>query len=207
MVDRTRSLPTPSRIRTAWFGLVSPEFYGQPCGCQEAQVEPIPPVTFNWQTFSAMFPAFACLTEAQGNGYFALAQLYCANSTRNPAFCAGILPQLLYLVTAHVAWLLSPKDADGNPSTTGSTNSGGLVGRINSATQGSVSVGTTLDGTPGSPSEAFFAQSVWGLMYWQACAQFRLARYTVSPTLVALGTGPGDFLPGGFWGSGFLSAV
>lgn len=202
MVDRTRSLPTPSPIRTAWFGLVSPEFYGQPCGCQETTVPPVPPVTFNWTMFTTLFPEFGCLTEAQGQAYFMMAGLYVANDPCNPAIC--ILPQLLNLVTAHVAWLLCPKDASGNPATSGSNNGGSLVGRINSATQGSVSVGTTLDGHPGSPSEAFYAQTRYGLLAWQAMAQFRLFRYTVSPTLVALGTGPGGFLPGGFWNGGFV---
>lgn len=153
-----------------------------------------PPVTFDWATFTLLFPEFECLTEARVQQYFNMATMFVRNTPGNPAIC--ILPQLLNLVTAHIAWLLSPKDSSGNPSLTGSASNAGLVGRISSATQGSVSVGTTLDGQPGSPSEQWYAQSQYGLLAFQAMAAFRVARYTVSPTLVALGTG---FVPAGYW--------
>ena len=161
-----------------------------------------PVVTFDktwFTTFTAMFPTFGCLTQEQVGAYFNIATLYVANDASNPAVC--ILSQLLYLVTAHVAWLLSPKDANGNPTADGggSSSSAGLVGRISQATQGSVSVTTELDVMPGS--ESWYAQSQYGLMAWQAMAQFRTARYTVSPTFVGGPVFPGaPWLPVNFWG-------
>lgn len=161
-----------------------------------------PVVTFDttwFTTFRAMFPVFDCLTQEQVGAYFNFAGLYVANSRFNPAIC--ILPQLLYLVTAHIAWLLSPKDANGNPTADGggSSGGGGLVGRISSATQGSVSVTTDLAVQPGS--EAWYAQSQWGLMAWTAMAGYRTARYTVSPTMVGGPVFPGaPWLPVNFWG-------
>lgn len=195
MVDRSRTIPPPSGLRTAWFGIVSPSFYGE--GCDPVPSAPTPAVTFDWTYFTALFPEFSCLNETQGQAYFDMAGIYVANVPTNPANCVGILKQLLMLVTAHIAWLLCPKDSSGNPSATGTNNTGGLVGRISSAHQGSVSVSMTLDGEPGSPSMTFYAQTKYGLLAWQAMAQFRTARWTVSPTLAAMVPG---WLPGGFWG-------
>ena len=178
-------------------------------GCTCTGQPPTPVVIFDdtwFTTWTAMFPAFGCLTETQGQAYFNLATLYVENSTRNPAWCAGILPQLLYLVTAHVAWLLAPRDANGNPAPQG-TPAAQIVGRINSATQGSVSVGTVLDGEPGSPSQAFYSQTEYGLMAWQAMAALRTYRYTVNPTNVGnvFGQFGVSWLPSGFWTPGFAA--
>jgi len=155
-------------------------------------------------TWTAMFPEFGGLIEAQGQAYFTLATLYIENSTRNPAWCAGILPQLLYLVTAHVAWILAPRDPNGNPAATGQP-APPIVGRINSATEGSVSLGAVLDGEPGSPSQAFYLQTKYGFLAWQAMAALRTFRYTVNPTNVGSVFGPlgGSWLPSGFWSPGF----
>ena len=52
---------------------------------------------------------------------------------------------------------------------------GGLVGRIGSATEGSVSVSADLSGVSGKA--AWFAQTPWGLSYWQMTAKYRAFRY------------------------------
>src|SRR5208282_784481 len=134
---------------------------------------PVPPVTFSPETFRIIFPVFNCLTDPQLNAYFGMATLYCPNVPQNPFNCSGVLPQLLNLVTAHVAWLLSPKDANGNPSVQGAAANGSLVGRISQATQGSVNVSLEFDGTAGGPSQQFFSQTAYGLMFWQATASIR----------------------------------
>ena len=162
-----------------------------------------PVVTFDsawFTTFTTIFPEFSCLTQAQVQAYFTMAGLYVANDVSNPAVC--ILPQLFYLVTAHVAWLLCPKGADGNPSATGTSGSGGLVGRITNATQGSVNVGLDM-GAPGgaSPQEAWWDQTKYGAAAFASMAAFRTARYTVSPTNVGGPFFPGaPWLPINFWG-------
>jgi hypothetical protein len=175
-----------------WFGA------GGNCGC--TGVLPPAAVTFNWTMFTTWFPEFSCLNQTQGQAYFDMAGLYCANSQQNPLFCFGILPQVMMLVTAHVAWLLAPRDENGNPAAQGAPGSP-IVGRINTATQGSVSVGATLDGEAGSPSEQFFSQTKYGLMAWQAMAVGRTARYIANPTVVAGAVFPAaPWLPINFWG-------
>jgi hypothetical protein len=59
------------------------------------------------------------------------------------------------------------------------------VGRISSATQGSVTVQTELNVLPGQAS--WYSQTKYGLDFWQATAGYRLARYK-----------PGQLQPGGF---------
>jgi hypothetical protein len=175
-----------------WFGA------GGYCGCTGTL--PTPVVTFNWMTFRTWFPEFSCMTEAQGQAYFDMAGLYCANSQQNPIFCFGILPQVLMLVTAHVAWLFAPRDDNGNPAAQG-TPAPPIVGRINSATQGSVSFGATLDGGAGSPSQDFFTQTRYGYAAWQAMAAGRTARYIANPTTVGSVVFPAaPWLPINFWG-------
>lgn len=154
-----------------------------------------PPVTFDPVEFKASFPVFAGCTDGQLATFFRIAGLYCWNSTQNPAFASGNLALLLDLATAHVAWLNAPRDVQGNPSAAGSPPSP-IVGRINTASEGSVSVGAEWNGS-GSPSEAWWLQSQYGAMWWQATAQYRTARYLANPTIVAGVPGPlaAGFIP------------
>jgi Protein of unknown function (DUF4054) len=142
-----------------------------------------PAIVFNYGAWVAMFPEFAAVSQPMAQGYFNRASLFCANDTRNPAFCAGILPTLLDLATAHVAWLSAPRDANGNPASTGQPASS-LVGRISNAAEGSVNVAVEWNGS-GSPSESYFVQTKYGAEFWQASAQFKTARYSARPTVVA----------------------
>lgn len=141
-----------------------------------------PAVTFDYQTWVARYPEFTGLTQPQAQAYYDEAAVYCANDSSNPAFPAGVLPTLLNMLTAHIAWLNAPRNGSGMPAASGQPPSP-LVGRINSASEGSVSVGVQLDAS-GSPSEAWFTQTRYGAAYWQASAQFRTARYSARPTMV-----------------------
>jgi Protein of unknown function (DUF4054) len=161
-----------------------------------------PPVTFNFATFVATFPEFSALTSGQAQGYFNRATgSIVGNSTTNPIFNDGNLPYLVYLVTAHVAWLNCPKDANGNPAATGAPASP-LVGRISNASEGSVSVQTEwpLDGSS-SAQEKYLAQTKYGVEYWAATSQYRTAQYAARPTIVVGGRFRNPWLGrGGWWG-------
>ena len=69
------------------------------------------------------------------------------------------------LPTAHIAQLFAPM-ANGQPAST-------LVGRINSATQGSVSVQAAYSNNV-TEQMAWFVQTQYGAMYWVATAPYRL---------------------------------
>lgn len=153
---------------------------------------PVPPITFSYANFVAEFPEFAALSSPQAQGYFNRATLLCANSVSNPAFgidpTGNLLGSLLNLATAHIAWLNTPRDSNGNPSATGSIQSTPQVGMIKTASEGSVSVGLDIGNvTESSPSQAFWMQSRYGCEFWAATAGFRTALYAAQPTFVPSG--------------------
>lgn len=141
----------------------------------------MPAVTFNYAGFIARYPEFAGLSTDQADAYFGEAGLYCTNETTNPAFPAGILPTLLNMLTAHIAWLNAPRDANGLPASSGAPASP-IVGRISSASEGSVSVQTESQYPPGTAQ--WYQQTKYGAAYWAATAPYRTMRYAAQPTLV-----------------------
>lgn len=73
---------------------------------------------------------------------------------------------LLNLLTAHITALLN--GVNGQPPS-------GVVGRISEAVQGSVTVQTEF--RTDSEAAAFFVQTQWGAMFWQATTVYRRFRY------------------------------
>ncbi len=139
-----------------------------------------PPVTFNYGVWVARYPEFVNIDQSLAQAYFDEANVYCENSICNPALC--ILPTLLNMLTAHIAWLNAPRDAQGNPSSSGTQPASAIVGRISSATEGSVSVQAENDYPPGTPQ--WYQQSKYGAAFWAATAPYRTARYLANPTIV-----------------------
>lgn len=158
------------------------------------------PVVFSLATWIAQFPEFANVGQVLGQSYFNRASLLCDNSVNNPAFTIddGTLDTLLYLLTSHIAWLNAPRDVNGNPAASGQ-NASPIVGRINTASEGSVSVGSDMgDATAGSPSQPWYMQTKYGAEYWAMTAGVRTARAVSQPTRIP---GPPYFGRGyGFYG-------
>lgn len=144
-----------------------------------------PAVTFSFSTWTSIFPEFGACTSDQGQNWFNRASFICSNNASNPANgTAGLLSTLLYLLTSHIAWLNAPRDASGNPAASGSAPSP-LVGRIDSAAEGSVNVHADMgDANAGSPSQAWYMQTKYGAEYWAMTAGFRTACYIAQPTLL-----------------------
>jgi hypothetical protein len=143
------------------------------------------PVVFSYADFIAAYPEFANCTEPQLQNYFDMSDAFFVNNTTNPAFRSGVprMTRLAYMVTAHIAWLFAPRDAAGNPSATGQT-AAQTVGQITSASEGSVSVSLADVAKGANELAAWFAQTRYGFMYWQATASFRQAIYVANPTFV-----------------------
>jgi hypothetical protein len=153
-----------------------------------------PAVAFVYADWIAAFPVFGAVSSPLAQSYFNRASNIFPNSTTNPAFAAGTLLSLLYLATAHVAWINAPRDANGNPASTGQPPAP-LVGRISSATEGSVSVGVELSGGDDTPSKAYWVQTPFGIEFWAATARYRAFRYRARPTRIINGVYP---MRGGF---------
>lgn len=159
------------------------------------------PVTFNLAKWIGMYPEFAAITEPMGQGYFNRAMFLCADTVFNPAAYVCGSPNnmqetLLYLLTSHIAWLNAPRDGSGAPAAVGMPTP--LVGRISSATEGSVSVSADMgDANSGSPSQAWYEQTRYGAEYWAMTVGMRSARYVAGPSSMPYGAGGYPYaLPG-----------
>jgi hypothetical protein len=125
--------------------------------------------TFSFANWQAAFPAFSNVNSTQATSYFNEACILHNNTGRGPVQDVGMQTTLLYLLTAHIAYL------DVGTANNPSPASQGIAGRPSSATQGSVSLSTELPGF--GKNEIYFGQSSWGIKYWQYMAPFRLAHY------------------------------
>lgn len=152
-------------------------------------------VVFDFSSWAARYPELASPSTGVGSGladlYFLEAQLYLDNSLASPVPDVTIRGLLLNMLTAHIAALNAP--LSGQPAST-------LVGRISNASEGSVSVATEMN-LPGSA--AWFAQTKYGVAFWQATANLRTARYIpgagVRPRQGAYGPFSGPFGYRGGW--------
>jgi hypothetical protein len=136
------------------------------------------PVTFVFSDWVAQFPKFTSVEPVLAQSYFTRASFLCGNETGSPlAGVPGMLTMALYLLTAHIAELNAPRADGSEPSP--------LVGRINTASEGSVSVGADLgDATAGSPSQPWYMQTKYGAEYWALTSPTRTAQYVAQPTFV-----------------------
>jgi hypothetical protein len=144
-------------------------------------------VVFDYAGWIARYPEFATLPQATAQALFNEAGLYCDNTACSPITddsVGGQRSMLLWMVTAHIAALNFG---------VGGESASPLVGRVNSASEGSVSVAAQMDVAPGSAQG--FAQTKYGAAFWQATAQFRTMFYCPGPAPVS-----NPFSLGGFGG-------
>lgn len=127
--------------------------------------------------FRAAYPMFSTLTDPQLAESFSLATIYLRNDGSSPVRTVSMQTSLLYMLTAHLAQIMF--GVNGQPP-------GGMVGRINSASEGSVSVGSEW---PTTANNAWFLQTPFGANFWQATAAYRMARYFQGPTRFGTGIG------------------
>lgn len=118
-------------------------------------------VVFIPADFKAAYPAFSAVDDAALMHYFEIAELYLTNSKCSVVQDLEKRKALLWMLVAHIAQL------------SGALNGGQAapVGRTASATEGSVSVSFAF---PDNPNAAFFNQTPWGAMFWQATLKYRI---------------------------------
>lgn len=120
-------------------------------------------VVFDAAEFRALYPSISA-TDPQLEDYFAMAESFLDNTKCSVVKDLGRRKRMLYLLVAHIATITGMAET-GNP----------VVGRISSASEGSVSV--SLDyGTMGN-NERWYLQTPWGAMYWQLTKKYRSAVY------------------------------
>lgn len=129
-------------------------------------------VVFDPAAFKIAFPEFALVPDARLMALFNMVGMTILDNT-DASIVVNPLQRspLLDLLVAHMLTLY------GWVTTAGAYVPGtGGVGRVSSATEGSVS--TTLEyRAPSSASEAWYNQTPYGAMYWVMTAPFRSFRY------------------------------
>lgn len=140
-------------------------------------------VTINTTDWRAAYPEFTGLTDAQITAAFNNATLVVSNSCKSLVRDANKRETLLYLLTAHCAFLrFGSNDGAGKV-----VPAPGVVGRVNNAHEGSVSV--SVDYPKVTNAQAWFVQTQWGALFWQSTAKYRTMVYIPPPTGLCGGCG------------------
>lgn len=150
-------------------------------------------VRFEPAEFKAAYPMFATVADSTLRLYFFYATLLLNNSCASLVCDAQTRETLLYLLTAHITALFS--GVGGQPPS-------GVVGRVDTAHEGTVSVGLDMGVT--SQAQAWYLQTQWGAMYWNMTGRFRRFMYVApEPTCADLAAlGPLGYYPGQGGGNG-----
>jgi hypothetical protein len=137
---------------------------------------------FDPVVFLARYPEFTAAYNANPSLFpslFAEAGLYLNNTDCSIVQDVNLRGLLLNMLTAHIAFIGGVLNADGQPKP---------VGRVSGASQGSVSAQFDYPATqPGSGE--WFAQSQYGIAFWQATSCYRGMQYSPQPTRVEGFTG------------------
>ena len=130
----------------------------------------MPAVVFDAAAFKARYPEFASVGDLLLQACFGEAGLYLSNTDNSPVQNVTRRAVLLNMLTAHIAALCGALSSDGQPRP---------VGRVSSATEGSVSA--AFEGPPPGSAQ-WFQQSQYGAAFWQATSGLRGFRYLAQPT-------------------------
>lgn len=128
-------------------------------------------VAFDPVAFKAAYPEFVTTSDARCTAMFTMAAAGILDNTDNsPVMALDYRTQLFWLLVAHLLTLFA----------VGADGSERPVGRVDTATEGSVSVGFAYELPQGSAMAAWFNQTKYGALYWMMTAQFRSMKYFVA---------------------------
>jgi hypothetical protein len=116
-------------------------------------------VVFVYSEFAGMFPELNT-SEEQAELAFEMAEGIVNNTPSSVVQEVCRRKKILYLLTAHIAFLLK--------------RGAGSIGAVSNASEGSVSVGYAGLGQLG---QSYFGQSQYGLLFWQLTAKYRSGFY------------------------------
>jgi hypothetical protein len=156
------------------------------------------PIVFDYNAWAAMFPEMGGVSSAAALGYFNLATMFVRNDGRGPVDDEVKLQNLLFLATAHVARLLSNR-TNGVSVTGGAEPAPPIVGRITTASEGSVSVAADMPNQ--SMNAEWWQQTPYGAMVWMALLPNRVGPRIVPNPRRRIYNPPRRYLGGnfGYW--------
>jgi len=138
-------------------------------------------VVFDVTKFRARYPEFTSISDEILQELFYEAILYCTNKDTSPIQDTETRRRVINMLVAHITALnFGVRGAAPND----------LVGRISSATEGSVTVSADMGGGPAAGTKAWFLQTKYGAAYWQISLQFRGATWIGSDPLPILSIPP-----------------
>lgn len=140
-----------------------------PCSSAATPVAGV--VVFEPDAFIIAYPEFATVDVTALQMNFDFATLVLENSCGSVVQDANVRERLLNLLTAHITALFN--GVNGQPAAD-------LVGRISSASEGSVSVSAEYAAGV-SQSQAWYVQTKYGAMFWNLTAVYRTMRYIPAP--------------------------
>lgn len=124
-------------------------------------------VELNKPKFRAMFPEFSNIADDLLPFLFDQATDYLDNTEMSLVANSDKRERLLYLLMAHLAYMRYGDNEEKGGS--------GMVGRVSSASEGSVSVSSELGQV--EFRNAWYTLSPYGMDYWQATKVYRMATY------------------------------
>jgi hypothetical protein len=126
---------------------------------------------FDSVKFLARYPEFEAIAVITLQAFFDEAGLYLSNTDSSPVLNVDRRLLLLNMLTAHIAALSGAIDQSG----------AAPVGKVASATEGSVSVSFDAIYAPGTAG--WYSQTQYGAAFWQATTQYRRFIYVPNPTI------------------------
>lgn len=130
---------------------------------------------FNYSQWAAMFPELAgSVNSTLAGSFFTVAELLLDNTDCSPVQDATARLTMLNYAVAHLASL------SGYPLPAGqSTPAPASVGRVSSASEGSVSISTDYGAV--RESQAWWVQTQYGATFWQLTRALRTMHYIAAP--------------------------
>lgn len=123
-------------------------------------------VVFDLAAFRESYPEFDAVSDSLLNANFVKATVYLNNTDSSPVADVNQRAVFLDMLVAHITALTSGVNGQA---------ASGLVGRVTSASEGSVSV--SVDAGPSSSASWWYLQTPYGAAYWQATLSYRTIRY------------------------------
>lgn len=126
-------------------------------------------VVFDPAMFVARYPEFSSVAPPVLGMYFSEATMYLDNTDNSRVSDVGQRAVLLNMLTAHVA-ALNGSGVNGN-------GASGMVGRINSAGEGSVNASAEYATLSASDMKAYLRQTPYGAAFLAATGSYRTMQY------------------------------
>lgn len=134
-------------------------------------------VTFNEALFLARYPQFTAFASVNPGAlqlrFDEVTALYINNTINSIVKEVAERSILINYAIAHMLQIEGVTTVNGQGSTSQQ------VGRVSSATEGSVSASLDMGATPGTA--AWWLQTQYGATYWNATAKYRTFRYARAP--------------------------